>query len=77
MNNKFILVTLDDWEGLYCNNEIIEEGHRISREGLVALMKQHKVLDVDFKSLNEEGEKLVQDTGCMFRTYEEAVNYIP
>jgi len=27
---KIHLVTLDDWEGLYFNNELLMQGHRVS-----------------------------------------------
>ncbi|QWU14321.1 hypothetical protein SAMN04487895_101624 [Paenibacillus sophorae] len=76
MENKFIVVGLNDWEGLYHKGNLIEEGHEIRREVLVRLMKQHAILDVDFEYLNQEGEEIVQDSGCMFDTYEEVSKYI-
>lgn len=76
MENKFIIVCLDDWEGLYYKNELISEGHEIRRDELVGLMKQHKVWDVEFKYLNQEGENIVQAYGSMFNTYEEVKPYL-
>jgi hypothetical protein len=76
MENKFTIVSLDDWEGLYYKGKLIEEGHEIRRSELVHLMKKHQVWDVDFEYLDAEGEELVQDSGCMFNTYEEAKKYI-
>jgi hypothetical protein len=76
MENKFIVVSLDDWEGLYYKGKLIEEGHKIRRLNLVSLMKKHQVWDVDFEYLDAEGEEIVQDSGCMFNTYEEAKQYI-
>ncbi len=29
MDNKYILVRCDDWEGLYKNGELLDEGHDI------------------------------------------------
>ena len=76
MENKFIVVTLDDWEGLYCEGKLIVDDHEIRRESLVRLMKQHLVFDVEFKYLNEEGERIVKESGSMFGTYEEARQYL-
>lgn len=76
MENKFIIVCLDDWEGMYYKNDLISEGHEISRSELVRLMKQHKVWDVDWEYLNQEGENIVQDCGNMFNTYDEAKPYL-
>ncbi|MFE6075687.1 hypothetical protein ACFVQB_14540 [Paenibacillus sp. NPDC057886] len=76
MENKFIIVALDDWEGLYYKNELISEGHEIGRSELIGLMKQHKVWDVDFKYLNKEGENIVQAYASMFNKYEEAKPYL-
>ncbi|MEK4006438.1 hypothetical protein [Paenibacillus sp. FSL H3-0333] len=76
MENKFIIVSLDDWEGLYYKDELISEGHEISRERLVRLMKQHKVWDVEFEYLNQEGENIVQAYASMFNTYSEAKPYL-
>lgn len=76
MENKFIIVSLDDWEGMYYINELISEGHEIRRDELVRLMKQHKVWDVEYEYLNQEGENIVQSYGSMFNTYEEVKPYI-
>ncbi|ASA22680.1 hypothetical protein [Paenibacillus donghaensis] len=76
MKNKFIIVSLDDWEGLYYKDKLIKEGHEIKRPELVDLMKKHQVWDVDFDYLDAEGEEIVQDSGCMFHTYEEVKKYI-
>ncbi|WP_342423158.1 hypothetical protein [Paenibacillus sp. FSL E2-0178] len=76
MKNKFIIVSLDDWEGLYYKNELLSEGHEIRRDKLVRLMKQHKVWDVEFEYLNQEGENIVQAYASMFNTYSEAKAYI-
>ncbi|PZT57418.1 hypothetical protein DN757_01820 [Paenibacillus silvae] len=76
MKNKFIIVVLDDWEGLYYKNELISEGHEIRSKELVGLMKQHKVSDVDYEYLNQEGENIVQACGSMFITYEEVKPYL-
>lgn len=76
MENKFNIVSLDDWESLYYKGELIKEGHEIDRFDLVRLMKKYRVLDVDFEYLNGEGEEIVHDSGRMFNTYEEASKYI-
>lgn len=76
MENKFFIVGLDDWEGLYFKGKLIEDDHEIRRENLVRLMKQYGVLDVEFKYLNQEGEQVVQESGSMFNTYEEAKQYL-
>ncbi|WP_167433903.1 hypothetical protein [Paenibacillus silvae] len=39
-------------------------------------MKQHKVSDVDYEYLNQEGENIVQACGSMFITYEEVKPYL-
>nr|WP_145401598.1 hypothetical protein [Paenibacillus xylanexedens] len=76
MENKFIIVILDDWEGLYYKNELISEGHEIRRDELIRLLKEHKVWDVDFEYLNQEGQNIVQACASMFNTYEEAKPYL-
>lgn len=76
MENKFIIVNLDDWEGLYYNGKLIADDHEIRRESLVRLMKQYLVFDVEFEYLNEEGERIVKESGSMFDTYEEVIQYL-
>lgn len=76
MENKFTIVSIDDWEGLYYKGHLIEEDHEIHRGKLIRLMKQHRVWDVDFEYLNEEGERLVKEFAGMFNTYDEAKQYL-
>ncbi|MGM1044806.1 MAG: hypothetical protein ACQEXX_01530 [Bacillota bacterium] len=76
MENKFIIVGLDDWEGLYYRGNLISDDHEIRRENLIRFMKLYRVLDVEFEYLNQEGERIVQESGSMFNTYEEAKQYL-
>ncbi|OPH61843.1 hypothetical protein BC351_00965 [Paenibacillus ferrarius] len=70
-NDKFILVQGDDWEGLYLNNEMFDEDHKILREALVGYMNKYKTLDVEFHSLNDEGDAWLQERGNLPNYYNE------
>lgn len=37
---KIRIMTFDDWEGLYINNELVEEGHDIRLSTLVRIIKE-------------------------------------
>lgn len=70
MNNKAILLQVEDWEGLYINGELVEEGHTLNQGNsrvkyFIKLAKKYKFNLEDMEELycTEEDEELVMDCG--------------
>jgi len=70
MNNKAILLEVEDWEGLYINGELVQEGHTLN-EGtsrvkyFIKLSKKYDFNIEDMEELycTEEDEESVMDWG--------------
>lgn len=65
MENQLIIVSVDDWEGIYYQGKLIDEEHQIRRFRLIEIMKEYNTLNVVEVWLSSEGEEYVQDRGCM------------
>lgn len=49
LGKKIVIVTLsDDWEGLYIDGELIEEGHSINYESVLKSMIKQKINLADY-----------------------------
>lgn len=73
---KISIVIADDWEGLYLNNRLIEEGHKIKRLELVSVMKEFNTFDVEEQWLSNEGIEAVEHIGNLPNKYEDIARYI-
>jgi hypothetical protein len=70
MSNKAILLKVEDWEGLYINGELVQEGHTLN-EGtsrvkyFIKLAKKYnfKIEDMEELYCTEEDEESVMDWG--------------
>ena len=68
--NKAILLKSDDWEGLYVNGELAEEGHTLNQgysriQHFIKLSKMHNFNLEDMKEvdLNQEDIEKTEDYG--------------
>lgn len=68
--NKSILLKAEDWEGLYINGELVEEGHTLNQgmnriEYFFNLAEEYDFNLKEMKELylTEEDEELVMDWG--------------
>lgn len=68
--NKAILLQCDDWEGLYINGKLVEEGHTLNQSEsrvkyFVNLSKQYNfnLEDMQELYLYEDDEQWVMDIG--------------
>ena len=54
-----------DWEALYVDGELIEEGHQIDRVKLLEMSRKYNFSDEDleFKELDDEDEDVVARHG--------------
>jgi len=75
MESKIIIVIADDWEGLYVNGRLIEEGHKVKRSELIQTMKEFNTFNVEEKWLNNEGIEVVESLGSMPKKYLEIIQY--
>ncbi|MOA10828.1 hypothetical protein D3C78_1307350 [compost metagenome] len=73
---KINIVIADDWEGLYLNNRLIEEGHKIKRLELVGVMKEFNTFDVEEQWLNNAGIEAVERIGSLPSKYDDIARYI-
>lgn len=67
-----------DWEGLYVNGEIVDQGHRIDRDDFLELAEKYnfKSSDVRKKELTNEDEEETSMSGRFPRLLSElAGNY--
>lgn len=62
-DKRLILVSGDDWEGLFLNGKILDEEHSIQWDNLVKYMKQFNTLDVNFVMLSPLGDEWLQNRG--------------
>lgn len=61
-----ILTNGDDWEGLYCENKLIAEGHNIPRDILI------KSLSQGYDSFQKiTNFKIIEQNGCCPPTLED------
>lgn len=63
VENKLILLSGDDWEGLFLNYRLIDERHEITRRELVKTMKDHKTFNVEFEYFSIEGQEWLEENG--------------
>lgn len=63
--NKFILISADDWEGLYYDGMLVFEGHELQKKELVNFMNVAKTINVEFKSFNYLGLDWIHDRGSL------------
>ena len=70
MSNKAILLQVEDWEGLYINGELVEEGHTLNEGNsrIKYFLKLAKKYDFNLENMEEiyaaeEDEELVMDWG--------------
>ena len=56
-----------DWEGLYINGKLVEQGHNIDRMDLLHYADQFKFIaaDVTLPDLNDEDEETTMACGCL------------
>jgi predicted RNA-binding protein with EMAP domain len=54
--NKAILLKSDDWEGLYINGKLVEEGHTLNQgySRIKHFVKLAKTYDFDLEEMQEE-----------------------
>ncbi|WP_064199133.1 hypothetical protein [Brevibacillus brevis] len=71
MGNTLIVLTGDDWEGLFYNGKLIEEEHSIHKSELVNRMKQYQTFDVRFLWLNNMGLKWIHNEGSFPSNFED------
>jgi len=69
--NKAILIQSDDWEGLFINGKLVEEGHTLNegRSRTKYFIKLSKQYDFDLEKLieteiDEEDEERLYNIGC-------------
>jgi hypothetical protein len=63
MGSRLILLSADDWEGLFIDGELIDEGHEIRRTELVKAMKTYSTFDVKFEYFSIEGQEWLEERG--------------
>lgn len=68
--NDAILLKVDDWEGLYINNILVEEGHNLEQgydriEYFVRIQEQYNfdINELKVKWLEDDDEELISSTG--------------
>jgi hypothetical protein len=76
--NKAILINADDWEGLFINGELKEEGHTLNQgnERIKYFFKLAEQYDFDLKglqyaSVNDDGEEYLDDWGSFPKSLSE------
>ncbi|QQO97020.1 hypothetical protein Nekkels1_20 [Cellulophaga phage Nekkels_1] len=73
MKKQVIILSTDsgDWEGMYINGKLIDEGHTLGEgNNKIYLLEQSEIHgfnsgDVEFKELTESDSENVANYGCM------------
>ena len=78
MNKVIILNSQNgDWEGLFVNGELVDEGHVLgegyNKQYMMELPEKYKVKasDIKFKEVNDEDENYLYDYGSFPKTLKE------
>lgn len=65
---KINYVTGDDWQGLYVNGCLIEEGHTIRITDLLEILKDRKLLTFDYHEIDQN---YLEDLGSLPDKFED------
>lgn len=72
--NQAILLKLDDWEGLYINDRLVEEGHHLNQGHERSIYFAELAQKLDFNLLEM---KVADLTKRGYQLFDEFGNYLP
>lgn len=76
MENQLIIVSIEDWEGVYYQGKLIYEQHEVRRFKLIDIMKEYNTFDVVEVWLSSEGDEYIQDRGRMPENYDDLIQFL-
>lgn len=69
--NNLVVISADDWEGIYLNDKLLDEGHKITKHQLVDYMREYNTFEVYFEAFTDEGCRWIEDQGSLPSKYED------
>jgi len=65
---RIVILEVDDWQGMYDNGELVDEGHTLAEGDLLYMLKESEkrgftTKDVEIHWLTSDGERWMNDIG--------------
>ena len=69
MSNNLILVIAENWEGVYINDDLVMEGHRIDHMDWLKLINKYKSMSATYIEFNDDVQEWLEDNGTLPTEY--------